>query len=213
MSNLAAYLTSLPLIAILRGIQTHECLDIAQDLYAAGFRCIEIPLNSPDALQSIALLVQSMPTDCLIGAGTVLHVQQVRALTQVGARLVVMPHSDSLVIRAAKQSGLFCIAGVTTINEAFAAINLEADALKLFPAESVSPSVLKAWRTVLPPEAICLPVGGVTPEGMQTYMAAGANGFGLGSNLYQAGMSAAQVKLKATTFVQTMRQLSVSTSA
>jgi 2-dehydro-3-deoxyphosphogalactonate aldolase len=208
--SLSTYLSPMPLIAILRGIQSNECVDIAQTIYDAGFRCIEIPLNSPDAIASIALLVQHLPQDCLIGAGTVMTPDQVAAVHQAGGRLIVMPHADTTVIRAAKGLGMLCTPGVATLTEAFAALHAGADAVKLFPSESVPPSVLKAWRTVLPAQTICLPVGGVKSDGMQVYVDAGAKGFGLGSNLYKAGWNAAQVRANADAYVLAWRALSAS---
>lgn len=206
--SLSTYLSSIPLIAILRGIQSSECVDIARTIYDAGFRCIEIPLNSPDAIASIALLVQNLPKDCLIGAGTVMTPDQVAAVHQAGGRLIVMPHADTAVIRAAKALSMLCTPGVATLTEAFAALHAGADALKLFPSESVPPSVLKAWRSVLPASTICLPVGGVKPDGMQVYVDAGAQGFGLGSNLYKAGWNAEQVRANADAYVVAWRALS-----
>ncbi|MES2047697.1 MAG: 2-dehydro-3-deoxy-6-phosphogalactonate aldolase [Pseudomonadota bacterium] len=207
MKNLTNYLAKLPFIAILRGIQSHECLAVATVLYEADFRCIEVPLNSPNALQSIALLAQHLPDDCLIGAGTVISVEDVKAVQQVGGRLIVMPHSDAAVIRAAKELQMICTPGVATLSEAFAALQLGANGIKLFPAESVPPSALKAWRTVLPKETICLPVGGVKPDGLATYFDAGANGFGVGSNLYTAGQSVQQVSSNAYTYVKAWQAL------
>lgn len=210
MKNLSNYLANLPFIAILRGIQSHECLAVAAVLYEAGFRCIEVPLNSPNALQSIALLAQHLPDDCLIGAGTVISAEDVKAVQDAGGRLIVMPHSDAVVIRVAKNLGMICTPGVATLTEAFTALQLGADAIKLFPAESVAPSVLKAWRTVLPAEVICLPVGGVKPDGLAAYFDAGANGCGLGSNLYTAGQSAQQVSINADAFVKAWQTLHLS---
>jgi 2-dehydro-3-deoxyphosphogalactonate aldolase len=201
MNILAQFLRDVPLVAILRGVQTHEVLAIAEGLYETGFRCIEIPLNSPNALESIALLVKELPDDCLIGAGTVLTPAQVQAVHAVGGQLIVMPHCDLDVIQAAKRLDLVCAPGVATLSEAFAALKAGADGLKLFPSESVPPSVLNAWRTVLPKDVICLPVGGVKPEGMQLYLGAGANGFGLGSNLYKPGHTAEQVKAHAQAYI------------
>lgn len=207
MTNLSNYLSRLPFVAILRGIHAHECPAISSVLYEAGFRCIEIPLNSPNAIQSIALLVQHLPGDCLVGAGTVMSPDEVNAVHQTGARLIVMPHSDASVIREAKRLGMICIPGVATLSEAFAAIQFGADAIKLFPAESVAASVLKTWRSVLPEQTVCLPVGGVKPDDMQAYLDAGANGFGLGSNLYTAGQSAQQVTHQAASYVRAWQAL------
>lgn len=205
-NTLSDYMTDLPLLAILRGIQSHECVAIAEVLIETGFRSIEVPLNSPNALESIRLLAQRFSSKYLIGAGTVLHLQQVADVQQAGGRLIVMPHADSKIIRAAKQAKMICTPGVATLTEAFSALENGADGLKLFPAESVTPAVLKAWRTVLPASTICLPVGGVTPDGMTAYLKVGANGFGLGSNLYRAGDSLAQVRQNAETYVKAWHQ-------
>ena len=198
--NLKPYISSLPFIAILRGIQTHECEAVVAGLYDAGFRCIEIPLNSPDALKSIELLAKKMPADCLLGAGTVLTKLSVNQVAQAGGKLIVMPHCDTELILESNRLDLFSTPGVATLSEAFAALNCSASALKLFPSESVAPSVLKNWRTVLPKDALCLPVGGIKPASMKEYLLAGANGFGLGAALYQPGMSAQEVKSKAEDF-------------
>lgn len=205
--TLSDYMADLPLLAILRGIQNHECVAIAEALVDTGFRCIEVPLNSPNAVESIRLLAQHFSNDYLIGAGTVLSLQQVSDVQQAGGRLIVMPHADSKIIRAAKQAQMICTPGVASLTEAFSALENGADGLKLFPAESIAPAVFKAWRTVLPASTICLPVGGVKPDGMAPYLAAGANGFGLGSNLYKAGDSVAQVRQNADAYVKAWRQL------
>ena len=202
--NLKPYISSLPFIAILRGIQTHECEAVVAGLYDAGFRCIEIPLNSPDALKSIELLAKKMPVDCLLGAGTVLTKLSVNQVAQAGGKLIVMPHCDTELILESNRLDLFSTPGVATLSEAFAALNCSASALKLFPSESVAPSVLKNWRTVLPKDALCLPVGGIKPASMKEYLLAGANGFGLGAALYQPGMSAQEVKSKAEDFKKSL---------
>lgn len=192
----------LPLVAILRGVTPSEVEPIALALYAEGFRLIEVPMNSPDALVSIAKLAACLPADALVGAGTVLSVEVVTRVREAGGRLIVMPHADVAVIRAAKQLGLVCVPGAATPTEAFAAAHAGADALKLFPAELVTPTVLKAMRAVLPPALRLLPVGGITPDSMAAYRKAGAAGFGLGSALYAPGMSAADVALRARDFVK-----------
>lgn len=207
MLSLAQSLTNLPLIAILRGIQNHEVVEFGQTLYEAGFRCIEVPLNSPNAIESIRRLVQALPADCCLGAGTVMSVDQVEQVFETGGRLIVMPHSDVNIIRAAKQRGMQCAPGVATLTEAFAALQAGADAIKCFPSESVPASVLKAWRSVLPQEVLCLPVGGVKPDGLATYLAAGANGFGLGSNLYRAGDSLEKLRTNAVAYVTAWNEL------
>lgn len=198
-------LQQLPLVAILRGVKPDEVEAIADSLYAEGFRVIEVPLNSPQALDSIARLARRMPGDALIGAGTVLSADAVRDVQIAGGRLIVMPHADVAVIRVAKARGLACVPGAATPTEAFAALQAGADALKLFPAELVTPPVVKAMRAVLPKEFRLLPVGGITPETMAPFRKAGAAGFGLGSALYAPGMGAADVAARAKAFVQAWR--------
>jgi 2-dehydro-3-deoxyphosphogalactonate aldolase len=200
-------LQHLPLVAILRGVQPDEVEAVADALYLEGFRVIEVPLNSPQALESIARLARRMPADALIGAGTVLSADAVRDVQVAGGRLIVMPHADVAVIRLAKARGMACIPGAATPTEAFAAVQAGADALKLFPAELVTPPVVKALRAVLPPALRLLPVGGITPDNLAAYQRAGAAGFGLGSALYSPGMTAAAVGERARAFVQAWRAL------
>lgn len=195
-------LQQLPLVAILRGVKPDEVEAVAAALYAEGFRVIEVPLNSPQALDSIGRLARCMPGDALIGAGTVLSADAVRDVQIAGGRLIVMPHADAAVIRVAKARGMACVPGVATPTEAFAALQAGADALKLFPAELVTPPVVKAMRAVLPRELRLLPVGGITPETMAPFREAGAAGFGLGSALYAPGMGAPEVASRAKAFVQ-----------
>ena len=200
-------LQRLPLIAILRGVTADEVVELGTMLLECGLRVIEVPLNSPKPLLSIQRLRESLPADCIVGAGTVLSATQVREVASAGGQIIVMPHSDPGVIRAAKDAGLICAPGVVTPTEAFAALAAGADALKLFPAELVSPAVLAAMRSVLPPSTLMLPVGGITPESMQAYRKAGASGFGLGSALYRAGQSLEQTTLHARRFVQAWQLL------
>ena len=194
------HLARLPLIAILRGIRPDEAVPVGAALLAAGFVALEVPLNSPDPLATIAQLAEAFGERALIGAGTVLDPAQARQVGAAGGRLIVMPHGAPEVIAAAKAAGLLCIPGVATPTEAFAALAAGADALKLFPAEALAPPLVKAWRAVLPPEVWLLPVGGITPSILAPYLAAGANGFGLGSALYRAGMSAPEVAERAQAF-------------
>ena len=197
-----AWLDSLPLVAILRGLRPDEALDIGRALVAESFTVIEVPMNSPEPLESIRLLSAELGQRCLIGAGTVLQPEQVSQVAAAGGRLIVMPHADTRVIAAAKREGMYCVPGVATPTEAFAAIQAGADAIKLFPAELLTPMVLKAWRAVLPRDLAILPVGGITPETMTSYIDAGANGFGLGSALYAPGRSADDVGRRARAFAQ-----------
>jgi len=197
---LEPYLKDLPLIAILRGVTPDEIVAVGRALYDAGFRVIEIPLNSPQPFESIRRLTAELGESCLIGAGTVLTEAQVAEVDAAGGRLIVSPNANLAVIRASKAAGLVSAPGVTTPSEGFAALDAGADSLKLFPAEQLGPAVVKAWRAVFPKERALLPVGGITPDNMGPYVAAGANGFGLGSALYKPGLSAAQVSANAQAF-------------
>jgi 2-dehydro-3-deoxyphosphogalactonate aldolase len=193
-ASLRAYLAPLPLIAVLRGIMPAEVDGVAAALTDNGFRILEVPLNSPQPFESIGKLVRAYGERCLAGAGTVLDVAAVQRVADAGGRLIVMPHGDGAIVREAKRLGLVCLPGVATPTEAFAALAAGADGLKMFPAEQLSPAVLKAWRAVLPKDTLVFPVGGIRPDNMAPYWAMGANGFGTGSNLYQPGASVATVR-------------------
>lgn len=193
------------LIAILRGIRPEEAAAIGRVLYDAGFRLIEVPLNSPEPLRSIRALRHALPADALVGAGTVVRPESCAEVAAAGGQIVVMPHSDAAVIRAAKAAGLACAPGVATPTEAFAALAAGADVLKMFPAEALGPIGLKAWRAVLTPPIAIVPVGGVVPESIATYVAAGASGFGLGSALYRPGDTPEKVARQAQAFVEAWR--------
>jgi 2-dehydro-3-deoxyphosphogalactonate aldolase len=202
-SPLHASLAAFPFIAILRGVKPAEVVGVSEELVAAGFRIIEVPLNSPDPLRSIALLAKAFP-DVLVGAGTVLSPQAVAEVQQAGGQLIVMPHSDPAVIRAAKALRLLCAPGVATPTEAFAALANGADVLKMFPAEQMPAAVVGAWRAVLPAGTALVPVGGISPEKVAAYRAAGAAGFGLGSSLYKPGMTREQVRETAQAFARSL---------
>lgn len=197
----------MPLIAVLRGVQPTEVGAIGAALVDAGFAVAEVPLNSPQPFASVRVLADRFGDRCLIGAGTVLAVDDVARIADAGGRLVVMPHGDARVIRAAKARGMTCLPGVATPTEAFAALDAGADGLKLFPAEQLPPPVLKAWRAVLPPATLLFPVGGIEPATMAAYWAAGASGFGTGSGVYRPGSAAASVATAATAFVAAFRAL------
>lgn len=205
---LDTYLKDLPLIAILRGVTPDEIVPVGRALYDAGFRVIEIPLNSPQPFESIRRLTAELDDSCLIGAGTVLTEAQVAEVDAAGGRLIVSPNANLAVIRASKAAGLVSAPGVATPSEGFAALDAGADSLKLFPAEQLGPAVVKAWRAVFPKELALLPVGGITPDNMGPYVAAGANGFGLGSALYKPGLTAAQVSANAQAFAAGWRSVS-----
>jgi 2-dehydro-3-deoxyphosphogalactonate aldolase len=206
MSELTLRLADLPLIAILRGLRPAHALAVGEILVAAGFRAIEVPLNSPEPLVSLQALASRFGDRVLIGAGTVLDADAVRQVAAAGGRLVVMPHGNPSLIRQVHGLGLYCVPGVATPTEAFAALEAGADALKLFPAEALPPPVVKAWRAVLPKDCWLLPVGGITPDSMTPYLAAGANGFGLGSALFRSDLPAASIELQARRFVAAWRK-------
>ena len=189
------------LVAILRGVRPHEALAIGEALYEAGFRVIEVPLNSPQPFDSIHTLRSHLPADCLIGAGTVLEPAQVAQVQAAGGQLVVLPHSDPKVLRAARAAGLYLAPGVATPTEAFAALAEGADVLKMFPSEQMGPAVVKAWLAVLPVGTVLLPVGGITPDNMELFVEAGVKGFGLGSGLFKPGLSTAEVTQRAKAYV------------
>jgi 2-dehydro-3-deoxyphosphogalactonate aldolase len=197
---MSAWFTSFPLVAILRGLRPEEAVDIGRVLIDAGFRVLEVPLNSPEPVESIRRLVDAFGDRALIGAGTVLDPARVHDVAAVGGRLIVMPHANVEVTRTAKRAGLYCVPGVATPTEAFAALAAGADALKLFPAEQIGPAALKAWLAVLPPGTAVLPVGGVTPDAMAPWLAAGAAGFGIGSALYAPRRPASDVAAHARAF-------------
>lgn len=197
---LTQWLAPLPLVAILRRIAPDAAVTVGKALAEAGFRVLEVPLNSPQPMESIRRLGESLGGSYLIGAGTVMTTDQVEAVAAAGGRLIVMPHADTHVIRAAKAAGMICIPGVVTPTEAFAALAAGADGLKLFPASQVSPAGLKAWRAVLPNEVPVLPVGGITPGNMAAWVDAGAQGFGIGSALYAPGVDISEVARRARAF-------------
>jgi 2-dehydro-3-deoxyphosphogalactonate aldolase len=189
------------LIAILRGLPPADAEAVGEALVRAGLRAIEVPLNSPEPLESIRRLAARFGHAALIGAGTVLSPAEVVDVAAAGARFIVAPNCDAAVIAAARAAGLQSAPGVFTPTEAFAALAAGADALKLFPAELASPASLRALRAVLPAGTAMFPVGGIAAEGFAAWRAAGAAGFGLGSSLYRAGDSAVDVGARAAALV------------
>jgi 2-dehydro-3-deoxyphosphogalactonate aldolase len=192
-----------PLIAILRGVKPDEVEAIGDALVEAGFTILEVPMNSPDPLDSIARLARRFEGRAVVGAGTVLRIQDVEAVGAAGGTLIIAPNANVRVIAAAAERGYVALPGIATPTEAFAALDAGAAALKLFPAEAASPAVLKAMRAILPKDTRVLPVGGIAPELMADWRKAGAAGFGLGSALFAPGMSAADVGARAKTFIET----------
>lgn len=185
------------LIAILRGVTDREVAEVGGCLYDAGFRALEVPLNSPDPLRSIAALRAAIPLDCAVGAGTVLTIEQVRRCRDAGAEMIISPNTDPRVIRETVSLGMQTIPGAVTPTEAFAAIAAGARNIKIFPADQVGPAGLKAWTAVLPHGTGLLPVGGVDASNMGSWRAAGATGLGIGSSLYRVGVEIDELRRRA----------------
>lgn len=208
MSHLSQFDTAFarcPLIAILRGLTPDEAVPVGEALIAAGFTLIEVPLNSPDPLDSIARLARAAQGRAMVGAGTVLSEADVAAVADAGGTLIISPNANLSVIAASASRGLVSLPGIATPTEAFAALDAGATALKLFPAEAASPAVLKAMRAVLPATLRILPVGGITPDNMHPWGNAGASGFGLGSALYKPGVTADDVHARAMEFISALQ--------
>ena len=195
--ELRPYLDRCGMVAILRGIRPEEAIPVTAALEACGVSIVEVPLNSPDPLASIAALVLEFGDRLLIGAGTVMTEAQVAEVAAAGGKLIVTPHADSVVVRAAKRLGLLAVPGFFTPAEAFAMLGAGADALKLFPAEGASPAMLRAMLAVLPSGTMVLPVGGIEASNMAVWRAAGAAGLGIGSAIYKPGDTPAIVGEKA----------------
>ncbi len=205
--NLEQALHRCPLVAILRGVSPVGCLDVAEVLLECGITIIEVPLNSPQPLESIERLARAHAGHALIGAGTVLYEAEVEAVARAGGRLLVAPNTNVSVIARARQHGMITLPGFATPSEAFAALEAGAAGLKLFPAEANPPTVLKALRAVLPRNAPVLPVGSIGLGNMAGYWAAGANGFGLGSSLYQPGIALPALRAQAQAFMSEIDRL------
>ena len=205
MTTLASWLQKSPLIAILRGVEPCEVVGIAEELIAAGILIIEVPLNSPDPLDSIRRLADACGSRALVGAGTVMRAEEVEAIAAAGGRLIVTPHAAAAVVRRAKELGLLTVPGFFSPTEAFAMIDAGADGLKLFPAEAASPKVLGALRAVLPRTIPVLPVGGIDATAIPAWLKAGADGFGIGSALYKPGLDRAAVAAKARALIPALK--------
>lgn len=201
-----AHFATCPLVAIIRGVTPDEAEAIGGALVEAGIRIIEVPLNSPDPLNSIERLARAFGGEATIGAGTVLTAQDVRAVADAGGRIIVSPGFDAEVVQATVAAKLVSSPGYFTPSEAFAALKAGAHVLKLFPAEAAPPAVVKAQRAVLPRSVPLVVVGGVTPEKVAAYFEAGADGFGLGGALYRPGQSAGEVRAQAEAFVAAVRR-------
>lgn len=199
--------TPLPLTAILRGLKPEDAADVGRVLLDAGFRMIEVPLNRPGALDAIRTLVKMAPDDALVGGGTMLTIEHVEAVREAGGRLMVSPNCEPAVIAHAVKLGMVTLPGVATPTEAFRAFDAGAQGVKLFPAEMISPAVVKALRSVIQPELGMFPVGGIRPDNMAVYYEAGATGFGIGSQLFNSGSTAATVKKVAEEFMAARQKI------
>jgi 2-dehydro-3-deoxyphosphogalactonate aldolase len=202
----AAFLQA-PLVAILRGLTPAEAPAVGDALVEAGFTLLEVPLNSPEPIESIRLLAERLAGRAMVGAGTVLTTDDVARVQDAGGTLIVSPNTNPEVIRASVTAGLASLPGYFTPSEGFAALAAGATALKLFPADGTTPAFLKAQRAVLPKATRMLAVGGITPHNMAEWRAAGANGFGLGSNLYRPGKSAEAVGVDARQYITALKDL------
>jgi 2-dehydro-3-deoxyphosphogalactonate aldolase len=195
---------STALIAILRGLTNAQAARFGQCVYDAGFRSLEVPLNSPDPLPTIATLRASLPADCIVGAGTVITVDQVRRCHEAGAQIIVSPNTDTAVIAETLRLGMGSFPGAATPSEALAAIHAGAGSVKIFPAEQVGAAGLKAWTTVIPKEIGLIPVGGVDASNLKGWLDAGASGFGIGSALFKPGISVDELHRRAVCIVEAM---------
>lgn len=196
-----------PLVAILRGLAPEEAPHVGQMLFDCGFRLLEVPLNRPGALDAISALQKIAPADALVGGGTVLTIEDVNAICEAGGQLIVSPNCEPEVIRHAVQQGMLVLPGVATPSEAFRALAAGAQGLKLFPAEMITPPIVKALRSILPADACLLPVGGINPNNMAPYIEAGANGFGIGGQLYKPGIEPAVLKRAAEAFMNARQSI------
>jgi 2-dehydro-3-deoxyphosphogalactonate aldolase len=200
------YMDDCPLIGIIRGVTPGEVEAIGEAIFDSGIRIIEVPLNSPEPLQSISKLAAKFGDRALVGGGTVLEPEQVATVKAVGGRLIVAPNTNVEVIAETAEAGLVSCPGYFTPTDAFDAIEAGATALKLFPAEGAAPAVLKSQRAVIPRDVPIFVVGGVTPDSMQAWLEAGADGFGLGGGLYQPGQSPAETSEKARAYVAALKR-------
>lgn len=202
--DMKSWLAQCPLVAILRGLPPPDAEAIGHALVDAGLRIIEVPLNSPDPFRSIELLARKFGDTALIGAGTIMTETDIASVAKAGGHLIVTPHADPALVRAAKAAGLFAVPGFFTPAEAIALLAVGADALKLFPAEAGSPAMLKAVRAILPAGTSILPVGGIDATNIPAWNAAGAAGYGIGSAIYKPGDDPATVTRKAAALIATL---------
>jgi 2-dehydro-3-deoxyphosphogalactonate aldolase len=208
--DLSSWLRRCPVVAILRGIKPEEAESICAILEEAGIVIVEVPLNSPNALLSVSILSRVFGNRMLIGVGTLTDPKQVTEVAAAGGRLIVTPHADTTIVRAAKATGLFAVPGFFNPTEAFALLQAGADAIKLFPSEVLGIPMLKALRAVLPSNTIVIPVGGINAKNIALWMSAGALGVGAGSSIYKPGDTAVVVETKATELIDAVRAYQLS---
>ncbi len=201
--------TPLPMIAILRGLTPEDATEIGDVLLEAGFTWLEVPLNSPRALDSITLLRERVGERAIVGAGTVLTTEQVDSVVDAGGQVIISPNMNTAVISRSRDHGVISLPGVTTPSEAFMALDAGASGLKFYPAEMISPEILRAMCVVLPPHVVCMPVGGISAKAqqLQNWCKAGAKGFGCGGGLYRAGADYEQVRSNAQAYAQAWQQV------
>ncbi|MGP9785265.1 2-dehydro-3-deoxy-6-phosphogalactonate aldolase [Glutamicibacter sp. 287] len=201
MNELTTTLKAAGLVAILRGLHPSEAQGVGEALYASGFRSLEVPLNSPEPLKSIEILRGALPEDAVVGAGTVLTVDQVRSCQDAGSQIIVSPNTNVRVIQETVALGMDSFPGAATPSNAFDAIEAGAKNVKIFPAEQVGLAGFKAWTAVIPSGIGLIPVGGINEENMAQWLEAGATGFGIGSSLYKSGRSLEDLKTRAGNLV------------
>lgn len=199
--DVESYFSQSPLIAILRGVRPDEILEYAKVIVDSGWRCIEVPLNSPSPLESIKILRDHFGDRILSGAGTVLTAEAVRSVIGAGGRLIVAPNTNPEVIAESIKNNAVIMPGFLSATEAFHAYEQGARYLKLFPADAMGPAYIKAIQSVLPTDAKIIPVGGVFPETLPDFRQAGSAAFGIGSQLYKPGMPVADVRARAESFI------------
>ena len=206
-------LARMPLVAVLRGMPPDEALAVGEKLTAASLTIMEVPLNSPDPYRSIALQAEAFSGDAIVGAGTVLHPEEVARVADAGGTIIVSPNLNEEVVRATKRLGLISAPGVFTPSEAFRALDAGADALKLFPGDGLSPRVVKALRAVLPPDVPLIVTGGVDASNLADWLAGGATGVGIGSALYKPGKAIDAVATDARRFADAARSATTARAA
>ena len=200
-------LSEMPLVAILRGLPSEHAIDVSEVLVEAGFKIIEVPLNSPDPFDSISKIKKHFGDKVIVGAGTVLTGEAARQVNDAGGDLIVAPNLDPEVAEVSRKLEMIYCPGILTPTEAFLALKLGATTLKLFPADAHPPSYIKAIRAVLPPETLIMPTGGIVPDNMAQYISAGANGLGLGSALYSPSKTLDEIASAASAYVKAITPL------